>query len=142
MGPNTGQPTRAAPEFPQTVPPAESEYSSYCSESVPLDMKRLPAAECVPTSSPTLTPVEPLVHSTFTEVFTSSAVVLFATSGSYAPKLRSVAVMVQLADTVLVTLNVVLLVRATAARAVKSSAAPAATRVRMRVFTVLLLGRW
>src|SRR5437764_11917928 len=142
MGPNTGQPTRAAPEFPQTVPPAESEYSWYCSESVPLDMKRLPPAAWVPRSSPTVTPAEPLVHSTLTEVFTSSAVVLFATTGSYAPKLRSVAKMAQLADTVLVTLKVVVLLPATAAWAVKRSAAAAAARVRMRVFTILLLGRW
>src|SRR5229473_1990235 len=96
MGPKAGQVTRPAPAFDQSVPPAESEYSAYCSESVPFDMNRLPAAAWMPRSRPTVTPVEPLVHNTVTVVFTSSAVVLFATTGSYAPKFRSVAARVRI----------------------------------------------
>src|SRR5207245_11207231 len=77
-----------------------------------------------------------LVHSTVTVVVTSRWVVLLATIGSYAPKFRSVAEMVQLAATLLLTLNVVDLVSATAECAVKSSAA-AVAKVRIRVFTVV-----
>src|SRR5256885_16032437 len=73
MGPKAGQATRPAPEFDHSVPPAESEYSSYCSESVLLDMNRLPAAVCVPRPRPTFTPVEPLVQRTVPVVVTSRA---------------------------------------------------------------------
>src|SRR5689334_16551178 len=99
-------------------------------------MNRLPAAAWVPRSRPTVTPVDPLVHSTLTVVLTSSGVVLFATTGSYAPKSRSVAVMVQLAETLLLTLKVVELLPANAECAVKRSAAAAAARLRIRVFTI------
>src|SRR5690348_12253968 len=83
-GPKVAHDTRPAPEFDQTVPPGESEYSSYCSES-PLTasaMKRLPVTACEPVLSPTVTPAAPLVQSTVTLVLTSSAVVLLATTGS------------------------------------------------------------
>src|SRR5205823_15104748 len=106
MGPKTGQVTSPLPEFAHTVPPTESEYSSYGRLSVPFDMKRFPPAACIPVSRPTVTPVEPLVHSTVTLVLTSSAVVLLATTGSYDPKFRSVAPIVQLAVTSALTVNV------------------------------------